>query len=109
MIVYRVENENGRGPYSTSHDFRHDLIDAHNYSRRHPTPNFPSLDAETIWLCGFASQESLNEWFNGWLEKLTSVGFRVVRYDVPDEFVKNSDIQLIFQKDKAELVKEETF
>jgi len=67
QTIYRVQNDNGEGPYIADDKSpeRRDMIDAHNES--HPTPE---LDedigrgmTDSAEKCGFDSMLQLTDWF----------------------------------------------
>ena len=84
MIVYRVENKEGCGPYYIDDSWfgRAWICDAHNFKDHTPNVQSDIIGFEDGMLCGFTSLENLEIWFSGWLDLLIFVGFRVVKYDV---------------------------
>lgn len=91
MIVYRVANENGHGPYISSNltravkDALEPMYDVH-WGAHHPTPDFdhPGHFIREDEICAFSSQTQLLDWFDGFEELLDSLGFRVYEFNVPD-------------------------
>lgn len=120
MKVYRVEYDNGRGPYNPydADDYLYDdetgepftldgdpriesmrqaLVEAHGWddpTGRHPCPSFVMMpDCQ----CAFRSMRDLFAWFGGWLPQLTRIGARVVTYDIhPDAIMYEDSFQLVF-------------
>ena len=103
--VYRVQDENGRGPYKPG--LSHIWTDAHHNDRN------PSLfeefkvspeDMATLWQanenggCAFADLRQLNSWF-GLHERfrLEELGYSIVTMLV-DRVLFQSDRQLIFAR-----------
>lgn len=104
MIVYRVENVAGQGPYVyTEVNF--------SFSRMHTAPDHPppwqeGLEMHNCHFCAFQSMEHLTAWFN---EEERAImrqrGFRVVRYEAPD--VQVGQKQVVFARHTAKYIGEE--
>lgn len=63
--VYRIENDDGIGPYSV--DETVDLIGDHKYSNGHPVPKKDKgiqRPQEPEERCGFLSMKQLKSWFS---------------------------------------------
>lgn len=130
MIVYRIEDAFGRGPYR-DHSLRdfsanqiEDLAEMVEYHRdsQHPHPSEDGIDSESVFLpstsvldgrqfnpayyCGFDSIESLCEWFSSFEPALAAAGFSVYEYEI-DETVEGSVLfghkQVVFKKEFARL------
>ncbi len=84
MIVYRVENKAGCGPYFTRGSWygRKWIADSHKFTEHTPSAYLDVDGFERGMLCGFTSLEDLYTWFDGWLDLLIFSGFKVVEYDV---------------------------
>ena len=91
MLIYRLQNADGRGPYTSEHIHKGELVECHSGCSKHPTCRCEDLykyvtngciDDGNYWLCGFSSRKKLDEWFSGWLDLLGQVGFSVTRYKV---------------------------
>ena len=76
-FVYRVENYQGEGPYTSL---------GHRYwsDRSHDDDNHPSPQGESLniykegYICGFISLRQLNDWFNQQeLKKLKELGYTI--------------------------------
>jgi hypothetical protein len=106
--VYRLEDENGKGPYSGT---RHEdsaaarVKYAHNWADdgTHPCPQFSDgpYYMDSFELSGCASLDSLIAWFDPFIDELLDEGFELVELDVPSHLVRhcsNSD-QLVFHED----------
>lgn len=97
MIVYRVETENGFGPYYTENG--PDL-----FNRRHDgTPNRPFLDLyirikhRTYHKFGFCSICHLEKWFDADdMKILNKNNYGISKYLVEDKDVIQDECQLIF-------------
>jgi hypothetical protein len=123
MIVYRVENRMGTGPYSR-------CINLPSYltvPERHPTPSQDGLSSwyngtdyakMNEYYFGFESLEQLKSWFTGAFEEEFSehnynmgegesskYAYGISCYDVPDEDVEIGDSQLVFLRDNAQLLR----
>jgi hypothetical protein len=103
--VWRVENDNGEGPYNTEWAHVRELRDDHNGDPEHPSP-FRDFDvdeydafcaAEDEAVFGFRTKELALKWFETWLERLEQHGFRLKRFRT-DEVIAESDRQLVFYK-----------
>ncbi len=131
MKIYRLEDDNHYGVYSTNKWFNHlsaegrDLNAAftdkfkyifHDGSDRHPSPY--RLDSESHrnflrftndhnnYRYGFSSMQALEDWFTMdelvWLEE--NVGIRIATYEVPADCVHEFGKQVVFDVDAAELI-----
>lgn len=84
MLVYRVENREGNGPYSFI-DFSHGNTDTH------PTPGndgiaFVGFEA----FCGFSTMEKFRNWFSyDDRVRLKEAGFHLATYEVSREHDRN--------------------
>lgn len=112
MIVYRIEKEDGVGPYF-SRNYK-DLVDENGMTMleyhggdyiNHPCPPEDGIrDIEPEEFCGFESMDALNDWFEDWIPILIEAGYKIVTYDVSTSFVRFGKKQLVFNKDFAERV-----
>jgi hypothetical protein len=88
MLVFRVEDGDGTGPYTDGAlkaVWR--VISAHNSSYYH-TGIYSDVDMFTYkHKCGCSSIEQLVKWFHGWAELLNENGYLLVVYSVAEEFV----------------------
>lgn len=101
MKVWRVAHETARyldfpsGPYfrvglseeiNTAMD---DMCWSHS-DADHPDPNHDAnlKDIRTEERCGFSSEDSLNDWFAGFIDLLAAYGFKVWVYEVPEVKVR---------------------
>lgn len=104
VTIYRVEDEDGRGYYSS---YKNAYVPMPNSWDRHPVPeadgiDYP-IDAEEFF--GFQSVSDLNYWFDGIGEALTRAGWVVVVYSVEIEYVRFGGCQVVFYRDLAQQVK----
>ena len=112
MLVYRVENNKGLGPYrniKTKKHSLHKMCDEHSESSYH----LPWMDDFTrttyeelrtgIHISGFKSMDDLFKWFGPWMGILIYKRFRICVYKVneADVFYSKSGRQIIFNKSKA--------
>lgn len=100
MKVYRVQNKEGRGPYSIR-----GWEDSNHNDEQHPTPlhDFPlwpyrhrqDIEAPPNIKFGFSSLEQLRKWFSDReLTKLKKYGFDIV--EIEAEVLYQSDKQVAF-------------
>lgn len=106
MIIFRVENDDGIGPY---HGNMGDWCDgSHNQMTGRPMPYEDNLDMNGLgWnhRFGFDSMTKLLEWFSPIeLRRLYTLGWRVVTFHVPDDQVRIGCKQVVFKHDEAKVV-----
>lgn len=111
MIIYRVESEDGGGPYNGPKADRA-LSEELFYSNiwHQPPPSVDIADwwpsSNKSWRYGFESAELLKRWFEPKFYKaLDQVGFMVAIYDVPDDAVKCGKFQCAFKFKSAKRLK----
>ena len=117
MLVYRVENQAGIGPYtcmwadnidkSTQQwikKYHYKLNDAHApfNSSYHQTVNV-IVGFKYDMVCGFASKDKLRKWFHGFRYGLRKNGFVCNVYEVAK--APTDGRQVCFDKKKARLVR----
>ena len=108
MLVYRVENANGLGPYQYALEAfsgAGDMCSAHG-DKRHPGPWHPESDLNGInsrEFCGLDSPQALLEWFYDFLVDLDADGFHVSVYSTEEVRVGRYG-QALFPMADAELV-----
>ena len=110
MLVYRVENNQGIGPYKVypKPNSIMELCEAHNSSRAHPAPGAdPGLGVfmQKDYFCGFASEAVLKKWFHGWRKHLRTAGFHMAVYQARKVLVSKYTGQVIFKKGLAKKTK----
>jgi hypothetical protein len=108
MIVFRVETENGEGPYNTekySYTAR-ELNRKHRASTIRPSPHFDISGWTYDDYFGFNSIKSFREWFDDSWAELKKMGCRLKAYKVDDEHVMLGSKQVCFRKDRATLIRE---
>lgn len=110
MLVYRVENENGNGPYvGGAHDLLWLMREDHNTfyddpaDDPHPGPRDDGID----WMAAdeysaLASPEAAQTWFEGYGEVLHGAGFELTVWEAQD--VRHGSKQVVFRKDSARMV-----
>lgn len=108
MIVYRIENKEGKGPYQDqSYGPLSKLCWSHNNS------NYPDLcqdfyglvsfDYNFDFVFGFQSRQLYKSWFGGFITLMRSHGFKLSKYEIDPEkiIVGKSGKQIIFRKSDA--------
>jgi len=118
MLVLRIENEHGRGPYMTDEDECPDppLYDTASWAR--PLPAVEGLDewegryierpdGSRAWVChtrhGFVDMEQLHRWFDApRLRLCADAGYFLAQYEA--ENVRVGKAQVLFHAQHAELV-----
>jgi hypothetical protein len=106
MKVYRVETDDGLGPYVDLY-----LADILPYYSTYDQPG-PADDGIMghLWDSehhfGFRSMEQLTAWFGAYAEQLHEAGLRVAVYEVDDDRgrVVHGQKQLCFVRDEAQLL-----
>lgn len=99
MLVYRVENASGEGPYVSG---AANVLRDHNYCANHP--NIYEDNIELRWgkdpRCGCVNLEALKKWFGEYLQTLLNLGYYIVEYSVLDSrvIVGESGIQCGFDR-----------
>lgn len=95
--VWRVENENRKGPYRI--EWRNlirkmAMCAAHasdgSQGDTHPVWSNDGLWADEVTdqhVAAFRSRKQLDTWFDGWFDDLAREGFHVVSYEVPEYLV----------------------
>lgn len=134
MLVYRVEDEHGCGPYNLEavcpewdEDyctygitaelilFRDELCERSKVLSAHPLPHEDGIPVPPTsslggrrwdYLFGFASLDQARDWFGPLLDGVTipDVGFRVSVYEVDETFVHMGTRQVAFHPDYARLI-----
>ncbi len=98
MLIYRIENAGGGGPY-TDHLFsdRWKLGSAHRDKNHLPPSEDPEIRLINQWeICGLSSPAFLRKWFSAmWLKKLHDAGFLVAVYE-SDEAREGLNGQVVF-------------
>jgi hypothetical protein len=116
VIVYRIETDQGYGPYVWGNPLtqrqervRTEIINAHNDGpswTNHPTPQEDGLGriANDEYCC-FTSKRALRTWFKGFLQDLHDVGFFVHVYEVDRDDVRRGGHQAMFVRHRATKVR----
>lgn len=109
MLVYRIENKKRQGPYVKSNntlcEHSHKVFD----SKQPPPRNDIKLkgallkkegteDIPIKYRFGFCSVEQARKWVykRSWCLSLRKGGFKLVAFEVPDEFCLVGDSQLMY-------------
>lgn len=108
MIVWRVENKEGFGPYQALDDYGWD----HQNQDHQPRPwDDLDFDGHEIrdYRFGFSSQEQMQAWFGDKDRAfLASHGFELVLYDVPPDAILTGEKQVAFKRDQSTLIERRT-
>lgn len=106
--VYRVEDPEGRGPYSSylAHMNYMKHSGGRDYPERERTPapsedGFSHRDISAHHFFGFASLGELFAWFDGYAQELHRNRYRIAVYEVGDEFVIYGVRQVVFVREEA--------
>lgn len=108
ITVYRVEDEEGIGPYKSSSSSVVEYLRCHNLMwDTHPSILIDAGVYSDNYYCGFRNHEQLLSWFDSKLGILHRHGFKVAAYRVPFTSVALglSGRQLAFIKEDAVLVR----
>lgn len=110
MKIWRVEDANGFGPYTSKNneDLSWDLKIAHSSANEHPGPESDGFN-DILWadtrykwknlLFGFLSEGEAYEWFFDFWQQLLDNGFKVVQYDAEMYWIGRSGKQVLFHKE----------
>jgi hypothetical protein len=107
MKVYRIESENGIGPYQNGARDKIPKLYSHTGCPNHPCPwndGISNIDFDNEY-CGFSSIEQLNKWFHGFKAPLRRLGYKMAVYEVEEKFVNSGTRQLVFNKSESKLTK----
>jgi len=103
MKIYRLEDKNGRGPYTSRI-----LTESKKYKLLYDNPrgegayeDFDSFGMRHV--CGFETINQLTEWFGRSLAELIALGMKICYYKTPIEGVlrSKSGKQVAFIKEYA--------
>lgn len=116
MLVYRVENIVGCGPYTSisikkTKDLTKKLCEKHNGSPQHPCswsdiPGFFEKVESKDYRHGFLSIGQLKTWFRGFEQDLKDNGFFISTYEVPSESVFIGSRQVVYLWEHSERIQE---
>jgi hypothetical protein len=110
MIIYRVEDCEGGGPYNGKRKdavrdaLPHLFCGFDECPDRHPMPHadIPNWDRYSGYHFGFASFDQLAAWFTpGERDTLRGLGFGIAVYAVPADYVMQGGRQAAFWRSKA--------
>lgn len=109
MLVYRVENENGNGPYMAFNPALYAMREDHGTwypdpaDDPHPNPYGDGLGGMYAdEYSAVQSPEAAQTWFEGYGEVLHEAGFELTVWDAQD--VRCGQKQVVFRKDTAKQV-----
>lgn len=105
MIIYRIENSQGIGPFHGL--FSHKLYGTDKYNAwiKH-SKSLPSAIVEfgshltltPYYVCGCQSLDDLMVWFEEFLPELNKFGYSIRQYDVDEENILIGAKQVMFVK-----------
>lgn len=101
MLVLRVENENGDGPYwlGPGYEYIHGSMDGTIDYDRHPPPFADGIRKIGKCIFGFSSLSDLKAWFNAReCIRLKDHAYRVSVFEVPREAVRPGQSQVVFKR-----------
>lgn len=107
MRVYRVQDQDGAGPYTK--DITWAILNNSEISTDWPTHGSLPWDDESQdrLRFGFSSTYDLTRWFNPSQRRaLAEQGFKATVWDAPDDAVIPGRKQVAFYADRAQLVEE---
>jgi hypothetical protein len=108
MYVFRVETENGEGPY-TSDKYRaiaRPLGMKHTGCKLRPSPYTEDFSNFYNYHFGFSSIKLFREWFGDSWAELKKMGCRLKAYRIDAEHVMCGSKQVCFRKERATLIRE---
>lgn len=99
VSVFRVEDADGAGPYSSHSPVLAEMNKMHG-SANHPAPaDDPLLGiVRPDENCCFATLCDLGEWFAGYEEELADAGYEISIYTVPRDHVRFGKQQALFRR-----------
>jgi hypothetical protein len=120
MLVYRIENAAGEGPYRGNGDCKRWLLsgaasssrpppfedkrlrEIRNYCGDRKISQLHALLAKDATACGFSSMKQLRIWFNfSDVRRLAREGFHIYCYEVPKQNVMQGSNQVLFDKSRS--------
>lgn len=112
MLVYRIENSEGGGPYTDSTITPARLDWSYEYPDCQPTPRWSQADffkfGYDYTKFAFSSLDQFQKWWDTTDERISGqwkgmqeAGFYLRVYEVPEDYVVSDDHQAAFHKDWA--------
>ncbi len=97
MLIYRLEDEAGYGPYQTGKSIP-EMEDAHSNDMDNHPAIYRDVDGFVAnkHLCGFISLDQLKTWFDGWLSNLLNQGYKVIEIRINAQHVLVGDKQICY-------------
>jgi hypothetical protein len=105
MRVYRIENDNGLGPYNGRGSLPYSVLGGSCH--RQPAPIDDGFDwcwRKPDYHFGFATLDQLFDWFGDILEHLDRYGFSLTVWEVDESHINHGRRQLAFSKPAATLI-----
>lgn len=112
MIVYRIENEKGIGPYQGQENGPLSKLYYAHHDQDHPVASvdFP-CKFSFFYNCGdfvfgFQSLQSCAKWFVGFVVFMRNYGFKLAKYEIDPSkiIIGQSGKQIIFKKSDAKKI-----
>jgi hypothetical protein len=111
MLIWRLENKKGDGPYTGGEWYRdkefNSMWNRHCNDNQFPICRyeFPEIFKQGKHKVGCRSLETLNKWFlPNERRKLKEYGYELRVYSVPIQYTQSSKIQTIYEYEKAKRV-----
>ena len=107
MLVYRIEDANGRGPYWETYGTPcRKMSDSHSWGpARYTHPTMHMYD-EGKHICGCPTLELLKTWFRGYRSLLRRLGYKMCVFEVDAKHIPLQDeYQLMFPRSQSTLLK----
>lgn len=118
VTVWRIANTYGCGPYNPGNGFDKnrlwqgrtlfDIVYEYSNWETHPVPSSDGFVEDTYslfdqgWVCGFASEEQLFDWFDSeTIEALIYFGFTVRQLEIAERAVAFGGHQVLFDPRKV--------
>jgi hypothetical protein len=107
MRAYRVENENGDGPYTSwaehGHKMAYQHTDPFNGPSIHPGP-YASFGSNPTHgeKFAFPSMQALFKWFGGWLPLMTRAGYHITVLELPYGTYQADEFQVMYDPQMQE-------
>lgn len=106
MIVFRLEDKNGRGPFNYNADWPSDYTSDGIHSVTGCTVTIIGAKNYSDYRFGCKNITRLRKYWNNELDKWLAAGWVIAKYKVRKNYVQfgTDDIELAFKADKAERI-----
>jgi len=107
MLVYRIENDKGNGPYNSEWKYVEKLRQEHNKDYKRPSPYLSNIDFNfEIDKFGFINLRSYKNWFTTkWRTRFKKHNFKLNVYYVNKQNIKIGYYQLAFEQSECKFIK----